>query len=128
MNFHIDDDSLTIEFEAAEQFWALKRQLVLPKANITSLTWEEEWSIPRKELGLRMGGSAIPGGVFAGRFWGGGVKNFLYVQHTRGMFGKIRMPHVLIITLKKYPYHRMLFTVDDPDMAEQIVNWWSSRG
>ena len=127
MRFHIEDDSLTIIFQGAEQLWAIKRKLVLPKPSVTNVIWQEGVQLPRTELGWRIGGSAIPGVLFAGRFVGREGRNFVYLLHPQGWVRQVRVKHVLTIELKDYPYRRLFFTVDKPDIAEQIIAWWSSN-
>jgi hypothetical protein len=82
--------------------------------------------VSRREIGFRVG-TAIPGGLWAGRFYARGVKNFLFVQRTRGLFGDINMAHVLVFQLADYEFQRLFLTVDDPDMAEKLIAWWSGK-
>jgi hypothetical protein len=127
MLFHIEDDLLTVKFQGVEQFWAVKRKLLIPKVNITNTIWHDAVQISRREFGWRIGGSALPGVLMAGRFMGHEGRNFVYVQHPQGWTGDIQLKHVLEIELKDYPYHRLFFTVDKPDIAEGIIGWWSSN-
>lgn len=127
MTFHIADDTLSILFEGSEQLWAIKRQLVVPKAKIERAVWQPVLAIPRAELGLRIGGAAIPGGLFAGRFWGMQGKNFVYLQHTKGFMKEVDVQNVLQLDLRDSSYRRLFFTLDKPDIAEQIIGWWSSN-
>ena len=127
MKFRIEDDVLSIIFEGGEQFWAIKRRIVLPKVNIANVTWQEGAQIPRKELGWRIGGTAVPRFLLAGRFAGGQGKNFVYLQKPLGYFGHIQVKHVLTFELVHSSYKHMFFTVDKPDIAESIIGWWSSN-
>ena len=127
MKFRIDDDTLTVIFQGSEQFWALKRQLEIPKVNIVRARWQQAATIPRRELGWRIGGSALPGLLFAGRFVGSQGMNFIYVQRPHGLFGDIKFQHVLTMELRHSTYKRLIFTIDKPDIAEQIIAWWSSN-
>jgi len=124
MKFNIDDDILTIQLQGAEQVWAIKRQVVVRRANIVLAQWHEVLAVPRGELGWRFG-TAIPGGLWAGRFTARGAHNFLYVQRTSGIFGTIGMNHVLVLDLRDSEFQRLYLTVDDPDMAGKIIAWWS---
>src|SRR5437870_1740594 len=97
MRFHMEDDSLTVIFEGGEQFWALKRRLVVPKADISHAEWLEGELLPRHELGWHAGGTGIPGVLYAGRFEGRDGLNFVYLQHpTRGV-GGVKLRHVLTL-------------------------------
>ena len=138
MLFRIDDDILTIRFQGFEQFWAVKRKLVLSKTDIVRATWEEQVAIPRSELGWRFGGSNLPGVLVAGRFWGESGKNFVYLNKPStdngGMWqlpvnrnAVVSFQHVLELELRNQPYRRYLFTLDKPDIAESIVAWWRNN-
>lgn len=126
MQFHVEDDTLTITLEGGEQFWAIKRQLVVRRSTITGLQWHEKLVLPRREIGFRFG-TAIPGGLWAGRYYARGSKNFLYALHTLGLLGDITMAHVLVFQLTDYDFDRLFLTVDDPDMAEKLIGWWSGK-
>lgn len=125
MLFNVEDDSLTIELQGGEQFWALKRKLVVPRSSITGIKWHQTLIIPRREVGFRFG-TAIPGGLWAGHYYARGSKNFLYVNRTRGLLGDITMAHVLVFDLSDYDFQRLFLTVDNPDMAEKLIAWWSA--
>ena len=123
MKFNIDDDVLTIRLQGGEQFWALKRQIVIRRSDIMGLQWHDTLAIPRGEIGWRVG-TAIPGGLWAGHFRTRSIRNFLYVQRTSGLFGTIGMSHVLVFDLIGAEFDRVYVTVDDPDMASEIIAWW----
>ena len=127
MKFHLEDDSLTIIFEGVEQLWAFRRKLTIPKLDITHAVWQEGVSIPRRELGWRIGGTALPGILFAGRFMGFEGRNFVYLQRPRGMFGDVQVAHALTLEVKNCPYKRFILTIDKPDIAQSIITWWSGN-
>ena len=127
MRFIIEDDTLTIKFQGMEQFWALRRQIVVPKVNIVRAKWQENAVVSRRELGWRFPGSALPGLLFAGRFIGSKGSNFVYVLRPQGLFGDIKIKHLLTLELRNSGYKRLLFTINKPQMAEQIIAWWSSN-
>lgn len=127
MKFLIEDDALTITFEGVEQLWALKHRLVVPKVNISLAIWQEGVVIPRSELGLRIGGTAIPGLLYAGRFVGSSGANFVYLQRARQQGLAVKVRHVLTLELKHSHYQRFIFTIDKPDIAEHIITWWSGN-
>lgn len=126
MKFHIDNDVLTVTLKGGEQFWAIKRKLEVARVQIIGLQWHDTLVIPRRELGWRFG-TLFPGVLFAGTFLGSYGRNFLYVQHASGLFGNITMPHVLIFELADHAYKRIILTVDDPDMATQLIAWWRGQ-
>jgi hypothetical protein len=125
MRFRIDDDRLTITLEGIEVFWTLKRKLVVPRSHVVQAVWTEDFVISRGELGFRFG-SVIPGYLFAGTFVGATHgRSFLYMEHARGLLQHIGAPHILQLQLRDQPYDRILVTVDDAAMADQIVAWAS---
>ncbi|MGH7241509.1 MAG: hypothetical protein ACREGB_04395 [Candidatus Saccharimonadales bacterium] len=126
MQFHVEEDTLTITLEGGEQLWALKRKLTVPRSSITGLQWHDTLVLPRREVGFRVG-TAIPGGLWAGRYFAPGRRNFLYVQRTRGLFSDITLSHVLTFQLVDQPFQQLFLTVDNPDMAEKLVAWWSGK-
>jgi hypothetical protein len=127
MKFRIDNDTLTIMFQGTEQFWALKHKMVVPKVNIVRAQWQQATTVPRRELGWRFGGTALPGLLFAGRFMGSQSTNFVYVQRPQGLFGDLTFQHVLTLELRNSGYKRLFFTINKPDIAEQIIAWWSGN-
>ena len=124
MNFRIDGNNLTIRLEGGEQIWALKSRIRVDKSNINDMQWHDTLIVPRSHLGWRLG-TAIPGGLFAGRYRAS-LRNFLYVQKTRGLFGNITMRRVLVIDLQDSEFDRLYLTVNDPDMATKLVTWWQT--
>jgi hypothetical protein len=122
MKFHIDDDVLTIQMEGGEAFWAIKRKLVVPRSAIAQAVWQEDFMTHRARLGWRFG-TLLPGHLFAGTFVGPDGRSFLYMRGAQGWFGDITARHVLRLELAGHPYRRVLVTVDDQEMAEQIVDW-----
>jgi hypothetical protein len=126
MNFHIEDDTLTIIFEGVEQLWALRRTFIVPKVNIMRAMWQETFTIRRWDLGWRFG-TAMPGILFAGTYIGNAGRNFIYLQRPQGFFGEIKFQNVLVLELRNAGYRRVLITVNKPEIAEQIIAWWSSN-
>jgi hypothetical protein len=127
MRFHMEDDSLAVIFEGAEQFWALKRRLVISKMDIAHAEWVEGELLPRHELGWRVGGTGLPGVLYAGRFAGSSGLNFVYLQHPMREAGGVKLHHVLTLELRDNRYKRLLLTIDKPDIAERIIAWWSNN-
>ncbi len=106
--------------------WTLRKSVVISRDAISKADWHEQFSVPRSHLGWRFG-TALPGMLFAGTFVARGARTFLYMLHPIGLFGDIEAPHILELTLTDCFYGRILITVDDVDMAEQIVRWTRGR-
>ena len=122
MKLLAEDDSLTITLEGGEQFWALKRKLVIPKTKIERMDWEQAFAIPRRQLGWRIG-TFIPGWLMAGYFG----SSFVYIQGVQGLFGDISAKHVLTIQTRDFQFPRIFLTVNNPDIAEQLIAWWAGK-
>jgi hypothetical protein len=123
----MEDTALKIVFEGAEQLWALKRQLRIEKVDIVRADWEEVEVLPRHELGWRVGGTGLPGILFAGRFAGSDGLNFVYLRHPLRGTGGYQLNHVLTLELRNRNYKRVFLTLDKPDIAERIIAWWNSN-
>jgi hypothetical protein len=129
MKFITEDDTLTIKLEGIEVFFGLKRRLVLPRANITNVEWQPAFIFTGRLW--RMGGSGIPGVLYAGRFRAAGDNYYLYMQQPAGVGwvnGVVRASNVLVITMHDYRYKQIWLT-SNPDIAGGVINWWrgSSR-
>jgi hypothetical protein len=125
MKFIAEDDELTIELQGAEKFWALKSKLVIPRANITDLQWQPNFTAPRT---WRLAGTDLPGNLWAGRFYGSGQKYFLYVHNPRGLTWFRRpsqLQNILSLTTHDYPYAHILLTCQ-PDIGASLLNWWQA--
>src|SRR5580700_10249332 len=83
MQIITDSQSLTIQFEGLEQFWAFRRKLVVPKTSIVSIKWYEAFASEQRLL--RVAGTGIPHTLSAGRFMGSGQRAFLYIRGARGL-------------------------------------------
>jgi hypothetical protein len=126
MKFLAEDDKLTITFEGAEIFWALKRRLVIPRSQISDLSWQAQYVLPQRML--RVVGTDLPGILWAGRFFGGGKRFFLYVQRPIGVTWSRNpqpMSNVLVITLRDNRYIQIIVT-RQPDIGQQLEAWWRS--
>ncbi|HET8709541.1 MAG TPA: hypothetical protein VFL85_04670 [Candidatus Saccharimonadales bacterium] len=125
MKFQADDDKLTITLEGREVVWALKRKLVIPRAKMTSLTWQPQFLNTRGRL-FRVGTGA-PGILYAGSFRGTDGWHFLYLRQPKGwpMFnnGRISAPNVLEINTENYPYTRIIVSCRE-DIGASLTNWW----
>lgn len=124
MNFIAEDDRLIVEFAGAEKFWAVKRRLVIPRHNIVDLQWQPNYTLERPLW--RLAGSDIPSILWAGRFYGGGQRYFLYVNSPHGITWFRRpkaLQNILIIKTQDYPYRVILLTCQ-PDIGAGLLNWW----
>jgi hypothetical protein len=129
MKFIAEDDQLIVEFQGAEKFFAIKSRLIIPRESIVSLEWHPDFKFERRVI--RLGGSDIPGVLYAGRYRGGGESYFLYLIKPRGglpwFSGVFKSQNTLVIATQDYPYKQILLTCQ-PDIAAGLLNWQSTRG
>jgi hypothetical protein len=124
MRFLAEENELTVTFEGWEIFWALKRKLVIPREQIAELSWQPEYVLARRML--RVAGTDVPGLLWAGRFVGGGKRDFLYVQRPSGVtWGGNRQPmkEVLVVDLQNNRYDQVIVSCR-PDVGAQLTGWF----
>lgn len=66
MKFIEDETALTIRLEGAEQFWGLRRRIVIPRDKITDLSWHPQYMADAPIV--RFAGTALPGVLYSGHF------------------------------------------------------------
>lgn len=124
MKFIAEDTTLTIKLTGAEIPLGLKRRLVIPRANISSIEWQPDFSFTGKLW--RVAGAGIPGVLYAGHFRAAGQFYYLYLYQPVGVGwvnGVVRARNVLVITTQDYTYKQILLTCN-PDVAAGLLNWW----
>lgn len=128
MKFVADTDELTIKLEGAEVFFGLRRQLVVPKQQITGLEWAPEFTYDGPLL--RAAGAGFPGVLYAGQFRDVRIKEwlYLYVRNPRGMSigGHMTGKNVLIVTTEEYRYKQIIVNCQ-PDIGATLTSWWQKR-
>lgn len=124
MKFITSDNQLTIKLEGLEKFWGLKSKINLPKDKIVSVEFYPMFEFVGRIW--RVGGTGIPGAIYAGHFRGGGQRYYLYLHHPHGVSwasGHILCQNTLVITTENHHYKQILLT-STPDEAERVLNWW----
>lgn len=102
MKFVFHDKSLELQLEGVEQFWALKRKIVIDASAITNVEWVAG-TVNRQRLGgLRAPGTVLPGLFYAGSFYRRSGWVFRYI--------KARKPGYLMITTNLRRYHNIRVT------------------
>jgi hypothetical protein len=127
VKLQLTDDALTIELQGWECVWALRRRLIIPRANVVCAQWHAE--PVTIEVWLRLGGTSVPGVLAAGTFQGQGMKQFLYLRRPRGAVSKTAAK-VLVLDLQGTSYGRVALSCEAADAA-RVVEWarkdsWSS--
>lgn len=125
MKFVAEADSLTIEFEGVERFFAFKHRLVLPRKDITSLVWTSNFV--NKDRKLRVGGTGLPW-LLAGRFRDIDTKELLFLYISRPQLlslltGSFSTRNVLVVTMSNGKYTQVLVTCQ-PEIGQQLAGWW----
>lgn len=101
----VDDRDVVVEITGWDALWALSRGLRVPFAQIRDVAAVRRADLGRRPV-LRMGGTAFPGKVKAGR----------YLWRGWSEFWATRWPdRILVITCTDDgPYDRIVLEVDDP--------------
>jgi hypothetical protein len=124
MKFIAEDSELIIILEGWEIVFGLKRKISIPRDCITSLEWQEDYTFDTHIW--RAGGAGIPGVLYAGHFFGGGHRYFLYLLNPRGWnWAKsvIITQNTLVITTQDFAYKQLLLTCK-ADIGAELINWW----
>lgn len=100
----INDDTLTVNVTGWDRVWALKSRLEIPLEHVRGARVDPEARMSWKAL--KVGGTALPGVIAAGRFY----------EHGEWMFWDVRDPNQAItIELADERYKRLVIQVDDPE-------------
>jgi hypothetical protein len=119
MKLQLSDDALTIALEGWERAWALRRRVVIPRAKIVHAEWHAE---PFElHAWLRLFGTAVPGVIAAGTFYGQGMKQFLYLRRPRGWWHAMAT-NVLVLDLHDMFYRRVVLSCVEADAAH-VIAW-----
>jgi hypothetical protein len=118
MKLALGEDTLTVVFEGWERLWAMRRRLIIPRAKIVHAEWHGE----RFEIhaGLRLAGTAVPGVLAAGAFFGQAMKQFLYLRRPQG-WRRATAANVLVFDLDGMFYHRVLLSCCEEEAARVVA-------
>lgn len=109
----VHNGNLEINIEGADKLWALKSQLTIPLAHISSVTHDPEiakgwWH------GFKAPGTNIPGVLTAGS----------YYEHKEWTFWDVHNPeNTIVITLKDERYKKLVIEVENPQQAIAEINF-----
>jgi hypothetical protein len=119
MKLELNADVLTIAFEGWERMWALRRRLIIPRGKIVHAEWRGEPFVIH--AGLRLAGTAVPGVLAAGTFFGQGMKQFLYVRRPQG-WRRATAANVLVLDLHDMFYARVMLSCLQAEAAG-VIGW-----
>lgn len=127
MKFLLDDPAeLTIQLEGAEQLWALKHALVLPRERVLGVVWHEHYVAPHAIW--RVAGLGLPGRAWAGHFMAQGQPYFLYIKRPeRGFWSFEEAPRLL--ELRAANDAGSITTIllsTSPKRAQEVLNWYNA--
>ena len=124
MKLELNEDALTITLEGWERLWVLRRRVIIPRGKVVHAEWHRE---PFElHAGLRLAGTALPGVLAAGTFFGQGMKQFLYVRRPQG-WRRATAANVLVLDLHDMFYGRVLVSCRETDAA-RVIAWAKARG
>ncbi|HEX8003866.1 MAG TPA: hypothetical protein VF519_14360 [Mycobacteriales bacterium] len=98
----LDGHDVVVTITGSDRLWALKRELRIPRNQITNAVAVDRKAVPR--AWLRLGGTSLLGVISAGRFWGRGGMQFRMYRGGRRL--------LMIETTGSYP--RVVLETDDP--------------
>lgn len=126
MKIIAEGEALTIKLEGFEAVASLRRKIVIPRQHITNLTWQPVFTTNQREI--RLGGTGLPGLLYAGNWWGKGGWYFLYLHRPQGhpLAGGLSAQNVLSLDLAEYPYKAIWLTCQ-PDIGASLLNWWETK-
>jgi hypothetical protein len=99
----ISKTAVQIEITGWDKIWSFKGSLTIPKACISSV---RKYDGSLRPPWCRAPGTAIPGVIIAGTYYGRGRKEF-WSTHFRG--------DALVFDLKDSEYTRIVVDVDNPE-------------
>ena len=119
MRFITQSAQLCIRLEGWERLWALKREVVVRRADIVDIDFLARRPIMQDFAGyFRIPGTSIPWRFLAGTFIRKGDREFWYVR--------MQYEGVMTIELKRKSssgYDRLRLSTD-AETAQAIADWW----
>ena len=109
VSVRIEGQHLKVAISGWDAFWALKRSLTVPLANVVSASVEPV----SNKMGFKVAGTGIPGGIKAGWFRAKGQNEF-WLAHKR--------TEALEIKLRDEKYVRLMLQIDDPEATAETIN------
>ena len=103
-NYSIENNELTIKLGFWKTLGALSGSFSVPLNCIVGTSVDE--TITWSNVGLRMGGTGIPGLIALGRFWK--PKQWIFCDWSRGQ-------RVAVIELTNFRYSRLVLGLDNPE-------------
>ena len=100
----LTNQTLTVSLTGWDRLWALRRRIAVPLTSVRGADVAEA-EAARGPRGLRVGGTAIPHRLYAGRFWRPGERTFWNVHDPA---------RAIAIELDGDPYARLVVEVADP--------------
>jgi hypothetical protein len=119
MIFTTNQNTLIVQLQGAEKFWALKTRLLINKNDITCVDYKTSFSMWRKWQ-IRFPGTALPGVLVAGSYWTEQGWDFLYLKKPQGWVN-LSVNNVLFIETKLPKYKHIIISCS-PESAQKIIS------
>jgi hypothetical protein len=124
MTITANKEGICLEFHGAEQLWALRAKITVPKEAVTTISYQQDFRDWRK-WEVRMPGTGAPKLLLAGSYWTEEGWDFLYIKRPGGYY-KPRVENVLVIETNQNRYRRIIVSYDEKE-ADKIVKWWRKK-
>ena len=106
----VDGESMNVEIEGLDKFWALKSHLVIPLGNVRGATADP--GVAKDPKGIRAPGTSVPGFITAGTFYVDGERVFWDVHDPA---------KAVVVELADQRYVRLIVEVDDPAATVELI-------
>ncbi len=112
----VDDTHLHVTMRGLDQLWSFRRRLTIPVGNVVFAArygTPNGGSVPQPTI--RTGGTGIPGVVIAGRFRGGGTRQFWNVHNRR---------KAIVIRLRNERFDFLVLEPSSEAEANEVLRRW----
>lgn len=108
-----------VELAGLDQKAAFRRSFDVPRDTITAMRFHAQYRDPGKVW--RVGGTGVPGWLYAGNFRRHGLREFWFLRRPSGVF-KVTAKNVLEIETTG-TFARLLVTVPEGE-ATELIRWF----
>jgi hypothetical protein len=107
----LDDEMVVFNVKGWHKLWALKSNLIIPRAHI--LGAQKDPSVFEKPKGWRVPGTNVPGLIAAGTFHVEGKSIFWDVNSAE---------NIVVIDLADEDYNQLIIEVENPDSVISMLS------
>jgi hypothetical protein len=106
----VGGDNIIFNIRGLHKLWSFKRQLIIPRSNITRV--KQDISVLKGCKGIKAPGTHIPGLIVAGTFRNNGKKSFWDVCKSK---------NAIVVDLKNEEYDFLIIEVSDPESVMDLI-------